>query len=43
MKSNNSHKLSSLDSKTNDKHNIKKSFDYGNNKKVKKLFIKIVL
>ena len=30
MKSNNSNKLSSLDSKTNDKNNIKNSFDYGN-------------
>ena len=34
MKSNNSHKLSSLDSKANDKNNIKNSFDYGNSKKV---------
>ena len=40
MKSNNSHKISSIDSKTNDKNNIKNSFDYGNNKKIKKFIHK---
>ena len=40
MKSNNSHKLSSIDSKTNDINSIKNSFDYANNKKAKKFIHK---
>ena len=40
IKSSNSRKLSSMDSKTNDKNSIKNSFDYVNNKKVKKFIHK---